>query len=180
MVSFPITPDKMVGGFAVPGSRVDDPDRHHPGPHPAPRVVHANADRQAVLAWTNNHGRPNRVVIGPILSRSCTYWPWTPRTKSKDGRLLQGSHVSLGGDHEAALILHGMDSKTWRSDGPAEHTRSPIYGSVLTDDVIRLRTARWGRVEPQARRWTRRPEFKAVELPVPNEEIPAGTCSPRS
>ena len=53
--------------------------------------------------------------------------------------------------------------------------RPPVYDKVPTEEEIKMLLGQVDMSGPDPNRESTEPEFKVVELPVPKEDIPAGT-----
>lgn len=150
MLTFPIGRDQMVGGFAVPGSRVD------------------------VLASVNSR-RLGRSYVFPLLTNMLVLAVDINTQAPAGGAIASMSDVSLACTKKQALILHAAASKgaalrlLLRGQEDIEYpdplTEEEVW-AILNDEDPKAKKDDESDV-PQA------PEV--VELPVPMEDLPAGT-----
>jgi hypothetical protein len=154
MMTIPINRDKMVGGFAVPGSKVDliaSVKLNKLGKS----VVFPVLIDMMVLAVDTAVGAPQQG--SPIANMTDV----SVAVTKKQALML---HAMLGRTSEYRLILRGQDGQAVYDKIPTEEE----IWKILGDEVDAKEIAR--QVDKKDE-----PEFKVVELPVPREELKAGT-----
>jgi Flp pilus assembly protein CpaB len=158
MITFGINREKIVGGFAVPGSKVD------------------------VLA-TTRLTKINQAITFPLFRDMLILAVDTKVTPNQDQTANAAvSDVSMAVTPNQALILHaaigrGSDLRLLLV-GQNKTDKRPTYTWVPTDDEIQAilqDTYDPRRSKGSEETGEPKKEFETVELPVPKEDLPAGT-----
>jgi Flp pilus assembly protein CpaB len=153
MVTFAATPEKGVAGFAGPGSKVD-------------------------LVCSVQQKTTNRAVVFPLLTDMLVLAIDTNQQYAKDGAFPNMSMVSLAVTTKQSLLLHGAINRGGDIRLVLRHPEKPaVWEHPPTDDEI------WAILSDEPKKLGNdRPDAPAegkkavvVKLPVPTEDLPAGT-----
>lgn len=156
MITIGVNREKIVGGFALPGSKVD-------------------------LIASVRLNKLNKSITFPlfrdmlILAVDVNANPPPGQTANQTA-----SDVSLAVTKDEALMLHaaqgrGADFRMLLLGQGKEEERSK-YGKMLTNDEIwQVLADEYGDKKPGEEEAKPEPKFETVELPVPKEDLPAGT-----
>lgn len=155
MITFPATAPEAVAGFAGPGSRVD------------------------VIASVQMRSQNNRGIVFPLFVDMLILAIDTNSQFAKDGAFSSLSMVSLAVTNKQAMMLQGALSRGAQMRLVLRnHDKPPVWDKIpteeevweiLADDPEKAKKKAEEVKEPET------PKVVTVKLPVPTEDLPAGT-----